>query len=68
MQECDLHEDYSCLEVNLSKCNCVSSLFKFLIVFFDLLDLTVLFASPESQLDMEVTTETSSEWAMQGVL
>ncbi|RVW27155.1 Peptide chain release factor PrfB1, chloroplastic [Vitis vinifera] len=24
-----------------------------------------LFASPESQLDMEVTTETSSEWAMQ---
>ncbi|XP_034684526.1 peptide chain release factor PrfB1, chloroplastic [Vitis riparia] len=25
----------------------------------------VLFASPESQLDMEVTTETSSEWAMQ---
>ncbi|RVW73286.1 Peptide chain release factor PrfB1, chloroplastic [Vitis vinifera] len=40
-------------------------LFKFLIVFFDLLDLTVLFASPESQLDMEVTTETSSEWAMQ---
>lgn len=46
----------------------VSSWFKFLIVFFDLLDLTVLFASPESQLDMEVTTETSSEWAMQGVL
>ncbi|RVW70156.1 Peptide chain release factor PrfB1, chloroplastic [Vitis vinifera] len=40
----------------------------FLIVFFDLLDLTVLFASPESQLDMEVTTETSSEWAMQGVV